>query len=228
MRFSRVFAFLIAFASPAMGQGSPHPAIADSSPARIMARVGSTAEAPWLRNILRQSGANYSRAKLDEIADSLVARAIDPRAAVPEADAHTHAIAAINALTNADRVGTAPGRPYPAALDRLITVHQHASERGIRAHALAGMLAVSDRSRAIDYLRTVAESTDVTAYDAVEALVADANGSGWAGEKPTPSEQQATIAALNALGARHRVTDQGTRTLLEVWIENHRSNGPAK
>jgi hypothetical protein len=89
------------------------------------------------------------------------------------------------------------------------------------------MLNVSDRSRAVDFLQRVAESEDATAYDAVEVLVADANGSGWGGVKPTPSQQQATISALKALATRHRVTDQAARTLLENWVANHRSDNPS-
>jgi hypothetical protein len=212
-----------------MGQIRARPAIADSSPARIMARVGPNTDAIWLRDILRQSGAEYSRAKLDELADSLLARAVDPRADVPRSEARTHALGAVNALAAAGSGGGLSGRPYAGALDRLFAVHQRASARAIRSHALAGMLNVSsDRSRAIDYLRRVAESDDATAYDAVEVLIADANGSGWGGVKPTPSQQQATISALRALAAGHRVTDQaGTRTLLENWVENHRSDHPS-
>lgn len=211
-----------------MGQVRARPAIADSAPVTIMARVGAHTDVPWLTNILRQSGGSYSQAKLNEIADSLVARAVDARAAVQRSDAETRATAAVHALTDAGRSRTEAGRPYSGALDRLIVVHQQASARLIRGLALHGMLALSDRSRAINYLQTVAESEDVTAYDAIEGLIADANGSGWAGERPTPSEQQATIAALNALAARDHVTDQAARTLLVVWIANHKSNGPSK
>ena len=59
-------------------------------------------------------------------------------------------------------------------------------------------------SRSIEYLRRVAESEDATAYDAVEVLIADANGQGWGGMKPRPSEQQQTVSALKALAARRR------------------------
>jgi len=103
------------------------------------------------------------------------------------------------------------GRPYAGALDRLITVHRRASTRAIRSHALDGMLDVSsDRSRAIDYLRRVAESEDITAYDAVEVLIADANASGWGGVKTTPSQQLQTVFCTKGLGSkasRHRPSD---------------------
>jgi len=78
-----------------------------------------------------------------------------------------------------------------------------------------------DRPRAIEYLRRVAESTDPTAYDAVEVLIADANGQGWGGVKSTASQQQQSIMALRALGSAHRVTNQAAATLLDVWIGNH-------
>lgn len=71
------------WAPAAWAQGGAAPAIADSSAARIMARVGAQAGAPWLRDILRQANASYPRAKLDEIADSLVTRAINPAAVTP-------------------------------------------------------------------------------------------------------------------------------------------------
>lgn len=230
MRLSRVLALLILFASPAMGQVQARPAIADSSPAKIMARVGHNTGALWFRDILRQSGAEYPQTKLDEIADSLVARAIDPRGSEPRSEERTQALEAVNALVVAGMSGssgmgaTLRGRPYAGALDRLIDVHRRATARDIRSHVLAGMLDISsDRSRAVDYLRRVAESEDATAYVAVEVLIADANGSGWGGMKPTPSEQRQTVSALKALAARHRVTDQATRTLVENWVENHRS-----
>lgn len=225
---SRALALLIGFASPAMGQVRTRPAIADSSPAKIMTRVGPNADALWLRDILRQSGAEYPQAKLDEIADSLVARAVDPRGGEPRSEERTQALDAINALAAAGSGRALGGRPYAGALDRLIAVHRRASARAIRSHVLAGMLNVSsERSQAIDYLRRVAESEDATAYDAVEVLVADANGSGWGGEKPTPSQQQQTVSALKALAAGHRVIDQAARTLLEIWVENHRSDHPS-
>ena len=211
-----------------MRQVRGRPAVADSSPARIMARVGARANVPWLTNILRQSGATYSPAKLNEIADSLVARAVDPRAAVLRSEEETRALAAIDALKEAGARGREAGRPYPGALDRLIAVHQRASKEAIRATALQDMLAVSDRSLAIAYLQKVAESTDVTAYEAVAALVADANGSGWGAEKPSRSEQQQTVTAVKALAARQRVTDQRARTMLAVWISQHPSNSPSK
>src|SRR5436853_6836976 len=124
MRPLPALALLIVFASPATGQVRKRPAIADSSPARIMARVGPHADAIWLRDILRQSGAEYPRAKLDEIADSLVARAVDPRGSVARGDARTHALDAVNALASAGSGGALSGRPYPGALERLIAVHR--------------------------------------------------------------------------------------------------------
>lgn len=211
-----------------MGQVRGRPAVADSSPARIMARVGAHADVAWLTNILRQSGATYSQVKLKEIADSLVARGIDARAADPRSDAYTRAVAAIDALADAGSANTEAGHPYVGALDRLIAVHQQATKVAIRAYALQDMLNLADRPRAIAYLQKVAESADVTADFAVDALIVDSNGSGSAGEKRTPSEQQATIAALNALAARHRVTNLEARRMLAVWIAQHPSSGPSK
>jgi hypothetical protein len=190
-----------------------------------MAQLGPNAEAPWLRDILRQVGANYSQAKLDEIADSLVARAVDSRGEAPGSPASARAFEAINALGDAGRGSELAGQPYAGALDRLIAVEQRASERAIRSHALAVMLNVtSDRGRAIDYLRHVAESNEATAYDAVEMLIADANGSSWGGIKASPSQQEQTVSALKALAARQQVTTEPARTILVLWVALHGSD----
>jgi hypothetical protein len=143
-----------------------------------MASVGSRADAVWLQDILRQVRAEYPQAKLDEIADSLVARALDPASVQEGSDAYSRASNALIALIQAGRASGVPsgGRPYVGALDRMITLHQRAPSRNIRSKALGGMLAVPSHSRAVSYLRQVAESSDSTAYDAIEFLITDANG----------------------------------------------------
>lgn len=227
MRPLRTVVLLIGIASTALGQVRTRPAIADSSTMQIMARVGSQAGAIWLRNILRRADANYAQTKLDQIADSLTARAIDQRAAELNSGRHKIAVDAINALVSAGSGAPLGGRPYSGALDRLITVHRKGPSRDIRARALGGMLAVaSTRSRAIGYLRRVAESSDSTAYDAVEFLITDANGGSWAGARPTASQQQESVSALKALAAAHRVTNLMAGNLLEIWIQRYRSSHP--
>jgi hypothetical protein len=190
-----------------------------------MAHVGTQAAPVWLRDILRQADAQYPTAKLDEIADSLVLRAIDPASARRGSEARRSAINAINALVLAGSVASLPGRPYASAFDRMITVHQQAASRGVRARALGGMLATPSHSRALDYLRRVAESSDSTAYHAVEFLIVDAGGGSWTG-LPVTAKRPESIAVLKALSSGGRVTDQRALMLLEGWVGHYRSQHP--
>jgi hypothetical protein len=193
-----------------------------------MARVGSQAAPIWLRDVLRQDGAEYPNAKLDEIADSLLARAIDPASVQQRGEAHTRAVNALNLLAQAGGRASSKGRPYVGALDRMMAVHRRAPSRQIRARALGAMLVIPARSRAVDYLRDVAESTDSTAYDAVEFLITDANGGSWTAISPTVAEQQQSISALKALASGGRVTDDAAAKLLELWIQRYRSEHPSQ
>ena len=228
MRPPRAVFLLVALASPASGQARTRPAIADSSAPRIIAHVGIEANAVWLRNILRQADAVYPQAKLDQIADSLVARSIDPRGTEPKTELHMRAVNAVNALAMAGASASLGGRPYAGALDRLITVHRQARPRDIRARALGGLLVISaDRPRAVDYLRRVAASSDPTAYDAVEFLITDANGGSSAGVQPTAAQQQGSVTALKGLAAGHHVTNQPAANLLELWIQRYKSLHPS-
>jgi len=212
-------------APAALAQGGTRPAIADSSVPRIMARVGSQPGAVWLRDILRQADAQYPTAKLDEIADSLVLRAVDPASARRGSEARRRAIDALNVLVLAGSVAPLPGRPYAGTFDRMITVHRLAASRDVRALALGGMLGTPSRSRALDYLRRAAESSDSTAYYAVKFLIVDANGGSWTGLPPT-AERLESIAVLKALSSGGHVTDPRASRLLEGWAGHYRSQHP--
>lgn len=190
-----------------------------------MAHVGTRAGPLWLQDMLRQADAQYPTAKLDEIADSLVLRAVDPASARRGSEAHRSAINAINALVLAGSVAPLPGRPYAGTFDRMITVHRLAASRDVRARALGGMLGTPSRSRALDYLRRVAESSDSTTYYAVEFLIIDAGGGSLAG-LPVTAERPESIAVLKALSAGGRVTDQRALRLLEGWVGHYRSHHP--
>ena len=171
-----VFLFL-ALAPRVSAQIHLRPAIADSSPVRIMAHVGAQAEAPWLRDVLRQADAAYPPAKLDQIGDSLVARAIDARSAEPRSDAEKRAVNAVNALTLAGAKTALRGRPYLGAFDRLIAVYQQSPARSVRIGALSGVLTVSSSgTRAVDFLSSVARASDLTGYYAVEFLITEETG----------------------------------------------------
>jgi hypothetical protein len=217
MRLPRTTLLLLGYAVTASAQARPRPAIADSSAARIMALVAAHPGVSWLQDILRTADAMYPQAKLDEIADSLVARAIDP-AGVDDrrSEAYGRDVDAVNALGRAGRRWSSPDRPYAGMLDRLIAVHLRASSRRIRHRALIYMLSAPEHERAVAYVRQVAESSDSTAYDAVRALIDDTNGGhGW-GLPPTAAERQQSVAALKALAARGRVTN----TVAKIHLEN--------
>ena len=212
-RLSRAALFLIVCAPAALAQARASPAIADSTPAKIMARVGKKPGAVWLRDILRQANAQFPSAKLDQIADSLALRAIVPAGVQPRSEVYANAVDALNALVLAGSSAPLGGRPYAGAFDRMVTVHRQAQSQNIRARALSGMVATS-HSRAVAYLREVAESTDATAYDAVEALVNDANGGSRVGIEPSATERQESASALNAMASSGRVKDQRAVSLL--------------
>lgn len=210
--------FLIVCAPTVSAQGGTRPSVADSSAARIMARVGTQTGAVWLRDILRQAGGQQPPAKLDEIGDSLMTRAIAPAAGRNASDAYTRSMSALSALVLAGASAPLNGRPYAGAFDRIVAVHKQAASHKIRAKALGGML-VTSHLRAVDYLRGVAESSDSTAYDAMELLVTDANGGSWTGIQPTAAERQESVSALRALASGGRVKNQRAANLLEIWIQ---------
>jgi hypothetical protein len=87
-------------------------------------------------------------------------------------------------LLNAGATRGRSGHPYPGAFERLVTVHRRARAFYVRRTAVISML-VTSHSRAVDYLRRVAESSDSTAVDAVELLKMDADGGSMAAITPT-------------------------------------------
>lgn len=216
-RLLRAALFLVVSAPAASAQGRTSPAVADSSAARIMARVGSRTDAVWLRDLLRQADAQHPQATLDEVTDSLVARAVDPAAAQRESEANTRAVHAVLALLNAGSTRGVRGRSYAGAFDKLVMVHRQAASPDVRQRALAGML-VSSHSRAVAYLRQVAESSDSSAFDAVDLLVSDADGGSLAAITPTAAERQESVSALKALASGGRVDDRRAATTLEFWM----------
>jgi len=182
-----------------------------------MAHVGSRTDAVWLQDVLRQADTPGPQAKLDEIADSLTARATDPASAQPSSEANARAIYAVLSLLTAGASRGINGRPYTGAFDRLVKVHRQASSTDVRRRALAGMV-VTSHARAVAYLRGVAESSDTSAVDAVDLLILDANGGSLAAITPTAAERQASVAALKALASGGRVRDRSAATTLEFWI----------
>ena len=190
-----------------------------------MKQAGTHVGAVWLRDVLRQVGSRRPQALLDELGDSLLARAMHPASAQRGGEAYAAANEALFALTQVGSRGPwGGGQPYAGASDRLITMHRTAPSLFIRKKSLGALLATPDHARAVDYLTQVAESSDSTAYDAIYFLVGDANGGSWTATTPSASEQRESGAALRALGARGRVTDGRAATMLEMWISR---NSPA-
>lgn len=224
--FRATVLFVVICSTAVLAQGRTSPAIADSSAARIMTRLGSQTTAVWLQNVLRQTEVRYPQAKLDEIGDSLARRAIDPASIQENSEAYTRALNAVLALLQAGIVRSPNGRPYAGAYDRLLTVHRQAQPRLVRRWALIGMLA-SSHSSAVDYLRRVAESNDSTAVDAVELLVTDANGGSMVAVTPTPPERQESVSALKALVKGGRVTERRATEFLELWQQRYRAQHPS-
>jgi hypothetical protein len=224
--FLALLAFVIVCAPAAAAQARTRPAIADSSARRIMARVGSETGAVWFRDLLRQADGAQPRAKLDELADSLTTRALDPGSARRDSEAYVRAVNASLALMDAGTSRARGGRPYPGAFDRLVTVHRQARSLYVRRTALIGML-VTSHSRAVDYLRRVAESSDSTAVDAVELLTMDADGGSSAAITPTAAERQESVSALKALASGRRVEEPEAANSLAIWIQRYRSEHPS-
>ena len=137
-------------------------------------------------------------------------------------EANTRAVYAVLALLNAGSTRGVSGRPYAGAFDKLVRVHRHAASPDVRRRALSGML-VSSHSRAVGYLRQVAESSDSSAFDAVDLLIIDANGGSPAAITPTAAEREASVSALKALASGGRVKDHSAATVLEFWMQRYRS-----
>ena len=189
-----------------------------------MSRLGSHPGPAWIKDVLRQANGQESAGKLDEIADSLVGRAIDPRQVGGNPVVHASASEAVGALVIAGLIGPVPGRPYQGAFDRLVRVHQRATAGDVRARALAGLLSVtSPRTRAIAYLRDVAESKDPSAYNAMEFLITDVRGGSWGGVSPTLAQQQESAAALKGMVAAQRGSDPKALQLLSGWVASSQS-----
>lgn len=89
------------------------------------------------------------------------------------------------------------------------------------------MLATPYHSRAVEYLRRVAESRDSTAYHAIELLIADSYGGSWTGIPPTAAEREQTVSVLKALASSGRVTDIRGAQFLEIWVGRNRSERPS-
>ena len=90
----------------------------------------------------------------------------------------------------------------------------------IRSRALRLMLRVTDRARALAYVRSVAESGDETSYDAIQRLIEDATGMTET-PRPTAAQRQESMAILRDLAANHRVSNKAAARDLDAWLRSH-------
>lgn len=139
-------------------------ALADSTVPRIMAQARNGFPGGAIVDVLRQRGRPMSKAKRDELADSVVALAIRTR----------EAASAIVALASAGRPmeTVEDGTPDPRALEWLMRVHRESRDNPSRRMAIHEMVRQVDPSRAIPYLQAVATAPDdPTAWVALDQLL---------------------------------------------------------
>lgn len=190
--------------------------LVDSSADRIMAHVAPRSQVPWFADIMRQTRRAVPQSKLDELADSLAARAIANQPLEP-GNAMGAPLSPVGLLAWVGDRGIRKGIPYSGALDRLIRVHQQASDIGVRSSALAAMPAVVGRDRALEYLRSVATSNDPTSWYAINILTIDATGGRWFGPAPTTAESRQSDAILRSLYSSGQVRNAEAKRFLGDW-----------
>jgi len=148
-------------------------------------------------DVLRQRTGPQPRAKRDELADSVVARAIRSDAAGD----------VLSALTVAGMAGddARHGTPEPRALDWLIRIHRESLNQEMRQGALLAMPLVINRGRALPYLIEVATArNDSTSPVALYWLMDMATGGGY---PVSAGEQREALAALRRMWDEGRVSN---------------------
>lgn len=194
---------------------SPALVLADSSPARILA--GPHVPVGVAVDVLRQVHRPYANAKRAELADALVARAISDPISGDEA---VRAIA-----TGGSTDPAMPGTPDAGAFDRLVQIDR-ASHSGVVRRAVAQGLVGIGPSRALPYLRDVAESSDDDAADYALHVIGRIASSKAA--RITSSDRAAAQTILKDLSENDLVkAPDAAQTLCEWainehWPKNHR------
>jgi hypothetical protein len=192
---------LLVFPALVSAQVRLPPQLADSSAAVILQRARAAATenpAQWnfVGGLLRQLD-RQPAAKLDALADGLVAVAAAGRSGRQNERSYREAIEAISALVLAGAAQGDAENAYPGALDRLIRIHRETGPTPLRSLALRRLTTMPDWRRGLAYLREVAVSTDPTAEYAVHALVSEAVQGGMANNpEPARSEARAVLRAL--------------------------------
>ena len=206
-------------------QALPRSRFADSSAAQIMQHAGIHSNDQAIQDVLRQRSTTVLSKRIDEIADSLVARAIRPDE-LPSGDGTELTVGAVNAIISSG-LTNGGGKPFAGALDRLIRIDKSATNKFIRARALSGLLSVGERTKALTYLSEVAISADPSAVAAVRSLVIDCDGrSGWiGGPTPTIEERGQSRRILLDLATNQRARNSDAAEALRRWLLSPSSKG---
>jgi hypothetical protein len=209
--------------APALAQHvGPAADSAAASVPRLLALAGpNVTTAAWLRPTMRQVDGAQSRARLDEIADSLVARVLAQRSPQDTARAR-YANDARAALALVGMRAGPEGQPYDGTLSRLVRIHQESAVPAVRASALTLFPYLAGTAGALEYLRAVAASSDETAYAALTALMWQAEG--IAGGVAIPAEARAAAASvLDTLATHTTVVSPRVAEELRSWRSTRRS-----
>lgn len=207
----------------AQGAAQRASTLADSSAVSIMAHVTPRGDPSWFLDIMQQRHRAVSESKLDALADSLVARAIaGPRSPSTVEVNGGLVLLPSDLLALAGDRGARQGAPYRGAIERLIRIHQQATDDAVRTAALSAMPGVVGRDRGLGYLKTVATSNDATSWYAINILTIDARGGSWGGPRPTTAESEQSDAILRALYSSRQVRNAQAKRLLDQWaLQRH-------
>lgn len=155
----------------------------------------------YARDILTQRLGPESRQKMDALADSLTAIAVEYE---PGDGVEKLRIASAAAYHIARAAVAKKGVPYTGAFERLVRIAEEAPDVGIRGQGLNGIAALPEKERSLAYLRRVATSTEMpqmNAYIAVELLSQEMGADG--------------VALLEELSREGLVRDKWAADLLE-------------
>lgn len=116
-------------------------------------------------------------AELDELADSLVAVAIDYQEGDPLSKQRAASAARV---TIAGAAASEEGIAYPRAFPRLVRIYEDAGEIGVEGATLWLMSLLPNAGPVLEYLEAVATSSDRAAFQAVTVLSRDMGPAGLA------------------------------------------------
>ncbi len=202
---------LVAFTTSSAAQARPL-RLADSSADVILPRINEIGGLSVVARILRQEIGVQPMEKLDALADLMAERVIAAKSGPEHTDAYLKAIGTMSVLAAAGALRGGGGVQYPGVFDRMIRIHQQAGPTPLRSLGLRWLTAVGPPDRALQYLRTVAVSSDRTASHAIQALITEATHGGLS-LNPPPLPEQAR-ALVRDLWDKRAVTEPIALSLL--------------